>query len=77
MTIGKPFLCLVQVAKLEQQLSMLMQSMPADVSITPKGSAPLTPLTMQGSPSLAKISRRRSAFELVSPLCVEGFSPCM
>ena len=56
----------VQVAKLEEQLSRLMQSAPADVSITPKGAAPLSPHPpVHSSPSLAKSGRRRSAFELV------------
>ncbi len=56
----------MQVAKLEEQLSRLMQSAPADVSITPKGAAPLSsPAPVHSSPSLAKSGRRRSAFELV------------
>lgn len=57
--------CTCQVAKLEEQLSRLMQSMPADVTITPKGATPLSP-PLQGFPSLAKTGRRRSAFELAS-----------
>ena len=56
----------LQVAKLEEQLSRLMQSAPTDVSITPKGAAPLSsPAPVHSSPSLAKSGRRRSAFELV------------
>ena len=58
-------LCLHQVAKLEEQLSRLMQSMPSDVTITPNGATPQTPSTQHSSPSLAKTGRRRSAFELV------------
>ena len=55
------------MAKLEEQLSRLMQSAPADVSITPKGATPFSPPPppMHSSPSLAKSGRRRSAFELV------------
>ncbi len=53
-----------QVAKLEEQLSRLMQSMPSDVSVTSKSTTPLSP-PLQSSPSLAKSGRRRSAFELV------------
>ena len=57
---------IVQVAKLEEQLSRLMQSAPADVCVTPKGTAPLSPPPLvNSSPSLAKSGRRRSAFELV------------
>ena len=58
-------LCIHQVAKLEEQLSRLMQSMPPDVTITPNGATPQTPPTQHSSPSLAKTGRRRSAFELV------------
>ena len=55
------------MAKLEEQLARLMQSAPADVSVTPKGAAPLSPPppVHHSSPSLAKSGRRRSAFELV------------
>ncbi|CAL5223884.1 g6477 [Coccomyxa viridis] len=54
-----------KVAKLEEQLSRLMQSMPSDVSVTSKSTTPLSP-PLQSSPSLAKSGRRRSAFELGS-----------
>ncbi len=57
-------LCACQVARLEEQLSRLMQSMPSDVSVTSKSTTPLSP-PLQSSPTLAKSGRRRSAFELV------------
>ena len=69
-------MCACQVAKLEEQLSRLMQSMPADVSATSKSTTPLSPPT-QSSPSLAKSGRRRSAFELVgSPRAGHACSSC-
>ena len=72
--------CTWQVAILEEQLNRLMQSLPADVSATSKGTTPLSPPMLQSSPSLAKAGRRRSAFELVRacPLCTCPHfpSPC-